>query len=142
MQSSNGIGGGFIAPAAVCGIVVDITLRIAPHFIEVQVRHHDSELQMKLEAYWPQGRTVFFNHHIAMMFEMLENVVLIQLIICIYPYYEWNVGLCTARKKKAQAIYPRPQAGALRPIVHGQTIKYNLKKRLGRGFTFEELKAS
>jgi large subunit ribosomal protein L13e len=26
--------------------------------------------------------------------------------------------------------------------VHGQTIKYNLKKRLGRGFTFEELKVS
>ena len=26
--------------------------------------------------------------------------------------------------------------------MHGQTIKYNLKKRLGRGFTFEELKVS
>ncbi len=37
-------------------------------------------------------------------------------------------------------VFPRPTAGALRPIVHGQTIKYNLKKRLGRGFTFEELK--
>ena len=31
-------------------------------------------------------------------------------------------------------------AGALRPIVHGQTVKYNLKKRYGRGFTMEELK--
>jgi ribosomal protein L13E len=49
---------------------------------------------------------------------------------------------CPARKKKAAAIYPRPQAGPLRPIVHGQTVKYNLKKRLGRGFTLEELKAS
>lgn len=26
--------------------------------------------------------------------------------------------------------------------MHGQTIKYNLKKRLGRGFTFEELKVT
>ena len=24
--------------------------------------------------------------------------------------------------------------------MSGQTVKYNLKKRLGRGFTFEELK--
>jgi large subunit ribosomal protein L13e len=28
----------------------------------------------------------------------------------------------------------------LRPVVTGQTVKYNTKKRLGRGFTFEELK--
>jgi len=45
-----------------------------------------------------------------------------------------------ARAEKAKKIFPRPTAGPLRPIVHGQTIKYNLKKRLGRGFTFEELK--
>lgn len=31
-------------------------------------------------------------------------------------------------------------AGLLRPIVHGQTVKYNMKKRAGRGFTLEELK--
>ena len=50
--------------------------------------------------------------------------------------------LCAAaRAEKAKKIFPRPTAGPLRPIVHGQTIKYNLKKRLGRGFTFEELKA-
>ena len=47
-----------------------------------------------------------------------------------------------ARAEKAKAVFPRPTAGALRPIVHGQTIKYNLKKRLGRGFTFEELKVT
>ena len=47
-----------------------------------------------------------------------------------------------ARAEKAKKVFPRPTAGALRPIVHGQTIKYNLKKRLGRGFTFEELKVS
>ena len=45
-----------------------------------------------------------------------------------------------ARAEKAKKIFPRPTAGPLRPIVHGQTIKYNLKRRLGRGFTFEELK--
>lgn len=38
-------------------------------------------------------------------------------------------------------MFPRPVAGALRPIVHGQTLKYNMKQRLGRGFTLEELKA-
>ena len=31
-------------------------------------------------------------------------------------------------------------AGLLRPIVSGQTVKYNTKKRAGRGFTLEELK--
>ncbi|EIE21940.1 ribosomal protein L13e [Coccomyxa subellipsoidea C-169] len=46
----------------------------------------------------------------------------------------------TARIEKAKKVFPRPAAGPLRPIVHGQTIKYNLKKRLGRGFTLEELK--
>ena len=45
-----------------------------------------------------------------------------------------------ARAEKAKKIFPRPTAGPLRPIVHGQTVKYNLKKRLGRGFSFEELK--
>lgn len=39
-------------------------------------------------------------------------------------------------------MFPRPVAGALRPIVSGQTVKYNLKKRYGRGFTLEELKVS
>ena len=47
-----------------------------------------------------------------------------------------------ARAEKAKKVFPRPTAGPLRPIVHGQTIKYNLKKRLGRGFTFEELKVN
>lgn len=48
----------------------------------------------------------------------------------------------TARQKKAIKIFPRPTAGALRPIVHGQTLKYNMKVRAGRGFTLEELKVS
>merc|ERR1719198_2164438 len=44
------------------------------------------------------------------------------------------------RQKKASAIAPRPVAGHLRPAVHGQTVRYNMKLRSGRGFTFEELK--
>ncbi|PIA28391.1 hypothetical protein AQUCO_07000014v1 [Aquilegia coerulea] len=32
-----------------------------------------------------------------------------------------------ARQKKAVKIFPRPTAGPLRPIVHGQTLKYNMK---------------
>nr|UZN45083.1 60S ribosomal protein L13-1 [Cynanchum auriculatum] len=47
-----------------------------------------------------------------------------------------------ARQKKAVKIFPRPTAGPLRPVVHGQTLKYNMKVRAGRGFTFEELKAA
>jgi large subunit ribosomal protein L13e len=45
-----------------------------------------------------------------------------------------------ARAEKAKKVFPRPTAGPLRPIVKGQTVKYNTKRRLGRGFTFEELK--
>ncbi|KAG5565145.1 hypothetical protein RHGRI_001142 [Rhododendron griersonianum] len=44
-----------------------------------------------------------------------------------------------ARQKKAVKIFPRPTAGPLRPIVHGQTLKYNMKLRAGRGFSLEEL---
>lgn len=47
-----------------------------------------------------------------------------------------------ARQKKAVKIFPRPTAGPLRPIVHGQTQKYNMKIRAGRGFSLEELKAA
>jgi len=47
-----------------------------------------------------------------------------------------------ARQKKAVKIFPRPTAGPLRPIVHGQTQKYNMKVRAGRGFSLEELKAA
>mmetsp|Transcript_2954 Transcript_2954/g.5846 ORF Transcript_2954/g.5846 Transcript_2954/m.5846 type:complete len:222 (-) Transcript_2954:171-836(-) len=44
------------------------------------------------------------------------------------------------RLAKAQAVFPRPVNGALRPVVHCQTIRYNAKKRAGKGFTLEELK--
>eukprot|EP01126_Amoeba_proteus_P057491 TRINITY_DN7318_c0_g4_i2.p1 TRINITY_DN7318_c0_g4~~TRINITY_DN7318_c0_g4_i2.p1 ORF type:complete len:216 (+),score=24.29 TRINITY_DN7318_c0_g4_i2:103-750(+) len=46
------------------------------------------------------------------------------------------------RKEKARAIYPRPVTGLLRPVVHCPTSRYNLKVRLGRGFTLQELKAA
>eukprot|EP01025_Chloroclados_australasicus_P057384 TRINITY_DN714_c0_g1_i1.p1 TRINITY_DN714_c0_g1~~TRINITY_DN714_c0_g1_i1.p1 ORF type:complete len:310 (+),score=20.84 TRINITY_DN714_c0_g1_i1:106-930(+) len=45
-----------------------------------------------------------------------------------------------ARAEKAAKLFPRPAAGPLRPVVHSQTVKYNQKVRLGRGFTLEELK--
>ncbi|XP_010539934.1 PREDICTED: 60S ribosomal protein L13-1-like [Tarenaya hassleriana] len=47
-----------------------------------------------------------------------------------------------ARQEKAVKIFPRPTAGPLRPVVHGQTLKYNMKVRAGRGFTLEELMAA
>ncbi|XP_022141234.1 60S ribosomal protein L13-1 [Momordica charantia] len=47
-----------------------------------------------------------------------------------------------ARQEKAVKNFPRPTAGPLRPIVHGQTLKYNMKVRAGRGFSLEELKAA
>ena len=37
-------------------------------------------------------------------------------------------------------MFPRPVAGSLKPIVRGQTVRYNTKSKLGRGFTLEELK--
>lgn len=46
------------------------------------------------------------------------------------------------RKVKAAQEAPRPASGALRPLVHCQTQKYNAKLKLGRGFTLEELKAA
>ena len=45
-----------------------------------------------------------------------------------------------ARATKAAKTFPRPVAGALRPVVQSQTQRYNFKKRLGRGFTLDELK--
>merc|ERR1711977_185235 len=48
----------------------------------------------------------------------------------------------TARDKKAQRISPRPISGAVRPVVHGTTVKYNSKIRAGRGFSLAEIKAA
>jgi large subunit ribosomal protein L13e len=46
-----------------------------------------------------------------------------------------------ARQAKAARIFPRPLE-KLRPVVHGQTRKYNSKVRYGRGFTLQEIKAA
>merc|ERR1712167_323776 len=46
----------------------------------------------------------------------------------------------TARAKKAAEIAPRPVAGCIRPVVHGATLKYNSKVRIGRGFSLAEIK--
>nr|CCD13498.1 unnamed protein product [Trypanosoma congolense IL3000] len=45
------------------------------------------------------------------------------------------------RLLKAKKIFPRPLK-ALRPQVNCPTVRYNMKRRLGRGFTLEELKAA
>merc|ERR1719456_1107971 len=45
-----------------------------------------------------------------------------------------------ARRAKAERIAPRPAAGLLRPVVHPPTQRYNMKLRLGRGFTLDELR--
>ncbi|CAN1271510.1 60S ribosomal protein L13-1 [Linum perenne] len=50
--------------------------------------------------------------------------------------------ILAARQTKAVKIFPRPIAGPLRPVVHGQTRRYNMKLKAGRGFTLEELKAA
>jgi large subunit ribosomal protein L13e len=46
-----------------------------------------------------------------------------------------------ARVARAKTIAPRPLK-SLRPIVRGQTNKYNAKIRAGRGFSLAELKAA
>ena len=58
-----------------------------------------------------------------------------QFVLCPFGPYS-----SAARAEKAKKIFPRPVSGNLRPIVHGQTVKYQSKRRLGRGFTLEELK--
>jgi large subunit ribosomal protein L13e len=45
-----------------------------------------------------------------------------------------------ARAAKAARAAPRPADGLLRPIVRCQTLKYNSRARLGRGFSAAELK--
>merc|ERR1712121_269116 len=44
-----------------------------------------------------------------------------------------------ARAAKAAAVAPRPLK-TLRPVVRCPTLRYNIKTRLGRGFTLAELK--
>lgn len=45
------------------------------------------------------------------------------------------------RVAKAKKVHPKP-AAPLRPVVRCQTVKYNTKARVGRGFTPAEVKAA
>jgi large subunit ribosomal protein L13e len=61
---------------------------------------------------------------------------------------DWKLRVKTwfnqASKKRQRAAKRNriSTRGLLRPVVRCPTIKYNSKKRLGRGFTLEELKAA
>jgi len=46
-----------------------------------------------------------------------------------------------ARAARAARVAPRP-INPLRPVVRGQTIRYNQRLRAGRGFSVEEVKAA
>jgi len=45
------------------------------------------------------------------------------------------------RQQKAKNVYPRPAGGALRPVVQACSQRYNMKARVGKGFSLQELKA-
>jgi len=45
------------------------------------------------------------------------------------------------RVQKAKRVFPRPLK-MLRPVVACPTVRYNFRKRLGRGFSIEEIRAS
>jgi len=45
------------------------------------------------------------------------------------------------RLERAKRLAPRP-LNKLRPVVRGQTLKYNSKVRAGRGFTYDEIEAA
>ena len=47
-----------------------------------------------------------------------------------------------ARALKRKEAFPRPTTGLLRPVVHCCTKRYGSKQRLGKGFTYDELKAA
>jgi len=45
------------------------------------------------------------------------------------------------RAAKAKKVFPRP-VKTLRPAVSCETVRYNMRQRLGRGFSAEEIKAA
>ncbi|CAD6190997.1 unnamed protein product [Caenorhabditis auriculariae] len=46
------------------------------------------------------------------------------------------------RQEKAATVAPRPVAGLLRSVVRCPSRRFNMKLRLGRGFSLQELKAA
>ena len=53
-----------------------------------------------------------------------------------------GLTLSILRKSQAALVAPRPVAGSVRPVVHGSTLKYNSKVRIGRGFSMAEIKVT
>merc|ERR1712241_1647501 len=53
-----------------------------------------------------------------------------------------KVARRSARAAKAASVAPRPVAGSLRSVVQCPTFRYNAKARVGRGFTYDELKGA
>merc|ERR1711998_578350 len=51
-----------------------------------------------------------------------------------------KTGCPTSVSRSRTTTSTRPVNGLIRPVVHCQTIRYNSKKRAGKGFTLEELK--
>lgn len=62
-------------------------------------------------------------------------------MLCPSRVYVLSYFVITERAAKAAKVYPRPP-GKLRPVVHSQTQKYNVKMRAGKGFTLDELRVS
>lgn len=63
------------------------------------------------------------------------------------PRVLFNVALKKEKKmkikqEKIKKMWPRPSEGPLKPIVRCPTNRYNMKTKLGRGFTVDELKAA
>jgi len=75
-----------------------------------------------------------------MLYLPLFFILLFVLLLKLFVFLRCEMFQSPARQKKAVKIFPRPTSGPLRPIVHGQTLKYNMKVRAGRGFSLEELK--
>ena len=70
---------------------------------------------------------------------IFQRMVPTRISVIAPPTYSLALSLA-ARAEKAAKAFPRPSAGSLKPVVRGQTVKYNTKTRLGRGFSLEELR--
>lgn len=109
------------------------------------VRHNNVIPNGHFKKHWQNYVRTWFNQparktrrRLGMIFSLfwlclVLKVYYLELSKCLFLY------AITARQKKAVKIFPRPTAGPLRPVVHCQTLKYNMKVRAGKGFSLEEL---
>ncbi|GJS68360.1 60S ribosomal protein L17-2-like protein [Tanacetum coccineum] len=75
---------------------------------------------------------------VAVKYSIVERPEKIDSVL--YPDISSFLMLIKDRDRPSKgSVFPRP-AGRLRPQVHGQTLKYNMKIHEGRGFSLEELK--